>query len=375
MITACGADGADDRSVGCRVGEGESRILHREDLDAHGHLPLTARRRQAAKQTRVDLLNLTGFVTNHHTCVSSSKAISCEDEGGFSSQTSHDRAQVCLGIAPQRKTARRLAFPPHNHPDIVLTCGQSAYPECDDVISYRSDLQLKDTGENCHTVHLAAKSSSRDGYTGYIAVGAVGRNAGDGGSDGGWVQEGAVGVTGASDPADLEDDITGARLRRRSVTDNVGVIDWHDGARHTCYSHKSRRETRTADVEPGVASRAANRRHNWVDHRQKHKTAVDFSQHGDDGVAQVADSDIHGERDANESSAVCAEAAVDPCVRAADHLAALTSHCHLRHRERHRVKRNKLGHFTWSPKLTNDITTVSMAPGRCKILPFLKMCI
>lgn len=140
-------------------------------------------------------------------------------------------------------------------------------------------------------------------------------------------------MTGALDPAHVEDDLAGVRLRGRGVADDVGVIDRHQGAGLAGCSHLSLREARAADEEPGVAGGAADGRRDRIDHGQNDKTAAELVWHSDDGAAQVVDSDSYGVSDADGKFAAWIELAVDLRVRAVDHLTGLFSDRHLQDRE------------------------------------------
>jgi len=157
LLTRGWADGADDGSAGCRVGEVERWILHIEHPDVDGHLRLTVGRSQAVKQTWSHLLNSAGFTANRHAGVPWSEAVSCEGESGSSRHAALIGAQDGLGQAAQGDLPRCEAFAPHNHFDRVVSCRQSAYRRCDVTIGHRGYLQLCGADKNGHIIHLAAK--------------------------------------------------------------------------------------------------------------------------------------------------------------------------------------------------------------------------
>ncbi len=157
IITSGGADGVDDRSVGCRVGEVERRVLHRKDLDVGGHQTLAVRMRQAVKHTRCHLLDLAGLAADHHAGVPWSEAVSSEDEGGSSCQAAHIGAEGGLSTAAQGDRTGCKAFASHNHFDWVVASRQSVYSHRNVAISHRGDFQLCGAGKHRHVIHTAAK--------------------------------------------------------------------------------------------------------------------------------------------------------------------------------------------------------------------------
>lgn len=115
------------------------------------------RRRQAAKLTRLHLLDLAGLAADHHAGVPWSEAVTRDDERGSSCSAAHVRVEDGLGEAVQCHRTGCKAFASHDHFDWVVARRQTVNSYRNAAIGHAGDLQLCAAGKHRHVIRTAAE--------------------------------------------------------------------------------------------------------------------------------------------------------------------------------------------------------------------------